>query len=122
MNLDAQVATKILGWYRDSARRGPLSDWHEPKCGGKGRCAPSCGFTLRAYSTEIAAAFVVVEKMRANGWSFACTLYEGELPYASFCRKTVATSRKAEASTLPEAICRAALKAINSILKDQHQE
>lgn len=112
MRLDAQVAKKVLGWYRDPGRRGPLSDWHEPKCGGDGRCAPSCGFALRAYSAEIAAAFLVVEKMRADGWSFACTLYEGELPYASFCKGTVISSRNAQAKTLSEAICRAALKAI----------
>jgi hypothetical protein len=66
------------------------------------------------YSESIEAAMQVVEKMREQGWSFACTLYEGKLPYASFCKGTVATSRNAEADSLPEAICRAALSAVDS--------
>lgn len=65
------------------------------------------------YSTDITAAMTVVEKMRERGWSFACTLYEGKLPYASFCKRTAASSRNAEANTLPLAICRAALSAVS---------
>jgi len=66
------------------------------------------------YSKSIEAAMQVVEKMREQGWSFACTWYEGKLPYASFCKGTAKSSRNAEANSLPEAICRAALAAINS--------
>lgn len=72
----------------------------------------SCVSVVPFYSTDIRAVMKVVEKMRADGWSFACTLYEGELPYASFCKRTAVSSRNAEAKTLPEAICRAALKAV----------
>jgi hypothetical protein len=64
------------------------------------------------YSGEIRLAFEVVEKMRERGWSFACTLYEGRLPYASFCKMTAVSSRNAEAESLPEAICLAALEAV----------
>jgi hypothetical protein len=64
------------------------------------------------YSTNFSAAMEVVEKMREQGWSFACTLYEGKPPYASFCKRTVASSRNAEAESLPRAICEAALKAM----------
>lgn len=70
--------------------------------------------TVPHYSTNISAAMKAVEKMRADGWSFACTLYEGKLPYASFCKGTAASSRNAEADSLPEAICKAALSAIES--------
>jgi len=66
------------------------------------------------YATKIEAAMQVVEKMREQGWSFACTLYEGKLPYASFCKGTAKSSRNAEADALAEAICRAALAAIES--------
>ena len=72
---------------------------------------------IRRFSSEIAAAMEVVEKLRADGWSFACTLYEGKLPYASFCKGTAKSSRNAEAGALSEAICRAALAAIERKLK-----
>lgn len=64
-------------------------------------------------TTQIKTAMEVVKKMREQGWSFACTLYEGKLPYASFCKGTAASSKNAEAATLPEAICRAALAAVS---------
>lgn len=70
-----------------------------------------CIHAAPRYSIDIAAAMEVVEKMRGDKWSFACTLYEGLLPYASFCKRTAASSRNAIAPTLPEAICRAALMA-----------
>ncbi|HTG95731.1 MAG TPA: hypothetical protein VL866_24230 [Pyrinomonadaceae bacterium] len=66
------------------------------------------------FARSIEAAMRVVEKMREQGWSFACTLYEGKLPYASFCKGTVKSSRNAEAESLAEAICLAALAAIES--------
>lgn len=74
----------------------------------------ACVSVVPFFSSSIEVAMKVVEKMREMGWSFACTLYEGHLPYASFCKQTVASSRNAEAQTLTEAICRAALKAISS--------
>jgi len=65
-------------------------------------------------SESIKAAMQVVEKMREQGWSFACTLYEGKLPYASFCKGTARSSRNADADTLPLAICRAALATVKT--------
>lgn len=109
--LNVEIAERVMGWTRDPKRRGPLSDWHEPKCKGKGRCAPNCGFELPSYSHKIASTMTIVEKMRDQGWSFACTWYKGKLPYASFCKGTAASSKNAEAETLPLAICKAALKA-----------
>lgn len=113
MSLDGDIARQVFGYYRDGMRPGPFTDWHEPDCGGPGLCRPECGFTIRSYSTDISAAMKVVEKLRAVGWSFACTLYEGKLPYASFCKQTAASSKNAEGQSLPEAICRAALQALD---------
>jgi hypothetical protein len=106
--IDAEVAEKVMGWQRQPDYNYWMS--FPP------------GETLKLHaliatwhpSTDIAVAMDVVAKMCVDGWSFACTLYEGKLPYASFCRGTAKSSRNAEAESLPEAICRAALAAIAS--------
>lgn len=87
---------KVIGSLHDSKNKGgDKSDLWSP-------------------ATQIKTAMEVVEKMREAGWSFACTLYEGKLPYASFCKLTATSSRNAEADTLPLAICTAALAAVAS--------
>lgn len=68
-------------------------------------------FDCPHYSTDIRAAWLVVEKLRAYGWQFACTLYNDKLPYASFCRGA-SNAHNAEAETMPQAISLAALKAL----------
>lgn len=111
--LDAAVAERVMEWQRGRNSQTPgrviwfntNDDRLEVAIGDSGWIG--CWRPSR----DIAAAMEVVEKMRNDGWSFACTLYEGKLPYASFCKRTAASSRNAEASTLPEAICRAALAA-----------
>lgn len=133
--LDAAIAERVMGrrvvWFDrlDShdgewSQSGPLETKEE------------CRFRPVAYwqnqegqslwevrkwspSDSISAAMEVVEKMNADGWSFACTLYEGKLPYASFCKRTAASSRNAEAESLPVAICRAALLAVESVKGEQ---
>lgn len=105
-SLDALVAEQVMGWQRQPG----YNYWMTFPEGGT--------FELHKLianwhpSTSIADAMEVVEKMREQGWSFACTLYEAKLPYASFCKQTATSSRNAEASTLPEAICKAALAAV----------
>lgn len=84
-------------------------------CGGRSWCSNCTEWYYHGYKNyrdSFDDAMEVVEKMRADGWSFACTLYEGKLPYASFCKGTAASSKNAEAESLPEAICQAALKAV----------
>jgi hypothetical protein len=76
-------------------------------------CAQGCeNFIVPYYSTDMSTAMQVIEKMREARWSFACTLYEGRLPYASFCKLTAASSRNAESESLPRAICLAALAVV----------
>lgn len=60
-------------------------------------------------STDIAAAWQVVEKMRTDGWSFACSCYHGEVSHASFCKKTAKSSRRSDCDPISLAICHAAL-------------
>lgn len=123
--LDAEIAEKVMGWtivpegerWRvsrtgeyanswcvDSPNLAELDDDTDDRLYGR--------YAMPSYSSDISAAMSVVEKMRSQGWSFACTLYEGKLPYASFCKRTAASSRNAEAESLSEAICRAALKTV----------
>lgn len=114
--LDKEIATMIeprREWPGDC--RGPLHDmastmgaWvHTHDYANNDVCV----IVPRGFSSDILLAMRVVEKLRSEGFSFACTIYQGHLPYASFCKGTAASSRNAEADTLPEAICRAALKA-----------
>lgn len=118
--LDIEVAEKIMGheWRVINRRR---QNFHAPsgliviyKEGKELNYTGHGKSNLLEFSSDISAAMEVVEKMRSDGWSFACTLYEGQLPYASFCKRTVASSRNAEADSLPEAICRAALAALKT--------
>jgi hypothetical protein len=111
-DMDALVMRDIMGWYQDAERRGTLSDWHEPKCGGEGHCAPHCGMYLPKPSTDISAAMLVVEKMREQDW-FVEIANSSSGWYANFIYDI--NERKdcfAEAKLLPEAICRAALQAV----------
>lgn len=97
--LDERIAREVVGWDA-----GAMLATNDPK-------VPTA-YSLPHYSTDIRFAFKVVERMRGLGWSFACTLYEGKLPYASFCKMTAASSRNAEAESLPRAICLAALSTV----------
>lgn len=115
--LDAVVAERVMGWRIDD----PEEDaWVKDANTLSGR---TFGAHVSEWSpsTDIAAAMEVVEKMRADGWSFASTLYEGQLPYASFCKGTAKSSRNAQATTLPEAICRAALAAVSTQPENDRQ-
>lgn len=104
-DLDAAVAERVMGWQRQP----DYNYWMSFPAGE--------GFKLHALiatwkpSEDIRAAMQVVVQMRSLGWSFACTFYQGKLPYASFCKGTAASSRNAEANSLPEAICLAAIEA-----------
>jgi hypothetical protein len=64
------------------------------------------------YSTQIADAWLVVEKMKANNYCF--TLYDGYDPeWAALFSPRDAKLNLAEADTAPLAICLAALKAVS---------
>lgn len=117
--LDALIARQVFGvtkiFYPRNYKSGEdvwgsVNDPHFIKSGKSPRTHMIDAKPVPYFSTDIAAAMEVVEKLRTAGWSFACTLYEGKLPYASFCKLTAASSRNAEAKSLPEAICLAALQ------------
>lgn len=111
--LDALVATKVLGYTYDP------ESWVEwgitsPDGNREGE------LFLRAYSTDIAAALEVVEKMRGDNWRFGCSSREfgtGDnwwawLENPPHWESSDTKSATAEADTLPLAICRAALLAM----------
>jgi hypothetical protein len=117
--LDALVAEKVMGW-----RCRGLHPIHECPVFATGRAdtlAPH-------FSTDIAAAWQVVEKMGADGWNVSLYVHRGEhggcgcsitCPYGP-CEKhgnAVETWHGVEdvrGATVPLAICLAALKAVGA--------
>lgn len=103
--LDALVAEKVMG-----RRPGPEFHWnfgtHVETTGG-----------LPQYSTSIADAWLVVEKMFELGWCFDLNLYSR---YTAVFRKSYLPSRantdsfEGKEDTAPHAICLAALKAVSA--------
>lgn len=114
--LDALVAEKVFGLVRCTA------DSHRGSDGATCYAlpeSPMMGGELRSYSTDIAAAWEVVEKIHALGW---CSTLSA-LPDPSIIRYEMDfdkpplidshhTKVYAIAATAPHAICLAALKAI----------
>ena len=109
--LDALVAEKVMEFWWFSDSRGfrmliePITEL-ENVCYTTGQ-----GPFQRVphYSTDIAAAWLVVEKMRDKGWYWAVyyfTTIEAAFTYAGL------GSKAAQADIAPLAICRAALLAV----------
>lgn len=117
--LDALIAEKVMGGKafpaRQPTREGsygtreydltqePVFDWIPPS---------GILSELPEFSTDIAAAWLVVEKMRDNGHLANIGHGQGDLParrifFADFISRRKRTHESAE--TLPLAICRAAL-------------
>lgn len=107
--LNALVAEKVMEWKREG-------DWFEVPYWISGGTFQAHADAFR-FSTEIASAWQVVEKMREFGWffymdngsqgdSFFVTFHEGKDFSDDGC------SASAEAPTAPLAICLAALKAL----------
>jgi hypothetical protein len=103
--LDREVAEKVMGLTID-----PLveSEWTY--------CFWSDGKRLPLYSSNIAAAWLVVEKMRERGCYFRYDDSNG--PWALFGVEVWTRFWTAEADTAPEAICRAALSAVKAKEED----
>jgi hypothetical protein len=70
-------------------------------------------YNVPAYSTDLRAAFDVVERLRGEGWLFEAGNFEGGDWLVAFSRSATVGREEAgaecEADTLPEAIARAAL-------------
>jgi Phage ABA sandwich domain len=101
--LDALVAEKVMGWH---VWHDEFHDaWHcnDPATAARGSHVPS-------YSTDIAAAWQVVEQIAGTNAVSISTQY---LP---FRWQAVLAGKTASAPTAPLAICRAALAAVTPTL------
>lgn len=108
--LDALIATKVMG---ASFQEIKDADYFVNESGG-------IGFDLPSYSTDIASAWLVVEKLRLSvlkcnhGWR------AGDLSYGG--HESSEFIFDAIAETAPHAICLAALKSVASIPKSTSQK
>lgn len=116
-SLDALIAEKVMGLNvvhgRDLRKVGPGERWHETRFGVRKR--------VPAYSTDIRAAWEVVEKLREHPNPEHRTLrlvsYSYNRTYASF--NADPTDEEWEEANgehaAPEAICKAALVALAAV-------
>lgn len=103
--LDALVAEKVIGKKHNQpgTMGGDLDELY-------GMAAPH-------YSTDIAAAWEVVEKMRELGWGSSIMSYLPEPELEAHCRAEFRSKRgeyRALSKEAPAAICLAALKAFGA--------
>jgi hypothetical protein len=124
--LDALIAEKVMGWTdieEDESDPNTRYSWNEAFI-GLDPTAPGCFRSIPCYSTDMAAAWEVLEKMQAQGYRW-CLLIRDELksdtrilPYAEFLHYgkyapgKVDTCVFAEDESMPLAICLAALRAV----------
>lgn len=132
--LDAAVAERVMGWewftavnvnvlvppehhwrvqrsWRIPGKHGEEDDidsarFYDSRNGGKQ--AP----VVPAYSTNIAAAWLVVEELTAHGLRLSLDMFGGDPWWAEFADERWERGAQATAPTAPEAICRAALAAM----------
>lgn len=118
------IAERVMGWKRGERYGNGNGEWQRPTDDPKRSGRLTWEQTPR-YSTDIAAAWQVVEKWRAKGEGFQLdslgfTGVEGETDAAWRCSFMDATDGgmehySAEAETAPLAICLAALAAVESV-------
>lgn len=125
--LDLEIQQVVMGVAWDESRcricGWPLAATVEAGCVASNCCqrpAPKRRVDEPAsYSTDIAAAWTVVERMYLRGWHVQVGHAQGDTPeypnlYARFTRRRVYVDQ-ANASTAPLAICDAALKAMSAL-------
>lgn len=118
--LDAEIAEKVMGWTDVSLtapRRMPNGvTWFVP-CG----YSPEnrCHVELPEYSSDIAAAWEVVEHLKSRGWAIRLSNKMVDWCWWAYVYDYRSEHAAAEATvqedTAPMAICLAALKAIDAI-------
>jgi hypothetical protein len=111
--LDALVAEKVMGWIIGY----PLADAPDgmpPRPPGDTRSHYDYPVLVPAYSTDITAAWQVVEKMEDLGyhWRFANVIPSSDPIVYTMKFMRMDTDAKETEFTAPLAICRAALKAV----------
>lgn len=103
--LDAAVATKVFDWTMDR-----YGIWHTPR---KPNGVASHGVKVPPYSTDIAAAWTVVDHLQKQGYQWRV---ETPKPDAHDWYEVRVWANRAlwyaHGTTAPEAICRAALRAL----------
>lgn len=134
--MDARIATEVMGWTR-RVRKGarPLSatdDWKPPEgdleidfywlWAPPGLSPETHWRALPKYSSDIAAAFQVVERVKELGFEvFEVHNHCPDAPWcALFCSEKIneANLYEGQGDTAPEAICRAALCALRALGKE----
>lgn len=128
--IDAEVAEKVMGWRWGMWGVGPTRIFkalfgpdQEPEQFGYVPCASDAPHWIAQntdepprYSTDIAAAFLVVEKLHADGWHFHIVGATNDFPdpWSVTLSGSDRVTHGAYSTTLPLAICRAALALLAS--------
>ena len=131
--LDALVAAKVMGWEheRDAELRHKCNGKFHTRCGscgeeghgncygfGRGAIQIECNCTP-PYSTDIATAWEIVEKMGALEWCFDINL---QARYSAVFRRNYLSQTprfSASEESAPHAICLAALKAVGHKFEEE---
>jgi len=109
--LDELIAEHVMGWTKHTYPLEGFTEWKDAEGYWQ-------KYTLPAYSTEIQAAWLVVERMKAIRWDVLVRWSEapenGRNYHRWLCWVAVdlTTGYGADADTAPLAICLAALKAV----------
>ena len=135
--LDALIAEKVMGWkwFLDAANLGsgpqyryldePKQWWNPPRLEWDGVSKIAIAhrpteYQPPEYSSDIAAAWEVVEKLREMG--FPVHIQCGQYHYGVVGYRDVLKDEWVWAKSAPLAICRAALKALSAQQKPQNQQ
>ena len=114
--LDSWIAEEVMGWQRVPASVSDRDQWKDEK----GRCCYTwnpCAFECLHFSASIAAAWLMVERMRSLNDHVSVDVQMDRTGGMCWVNVTVGVARhdyrgpywQAEADTVPLAICRAAL-------------
>ena len=108
-DLDAEVAVKVMGWM---LVHKPIGDG--PRTDAAISPTTQCMMSIPHYSTDIEAAWAVVEKLLADEYLVNVKAYHADhFPMWEVCiLDHHGMEQKTQADTAPLAICLAALKAI----------
>lgn len=121
-DLDAAVAVRIMGWQRRTIETNTQQfvvvpqDWTD--FSGAHWWGHDIYEQVPHYSTDIAAAWLVVEEMRTDGWDMTLVQTAAMRHEPWDCRLFIAEYKRAigHGNTAPLAICRAALQAVGAEL------
>lgn len=108
--LDALVAEKVMGLLATTGGSGAKTNYYARSS----EVAP--WENTPHYSTDIAAAWLVVEAMAGRDMQLSLDMFGGDPWWAEFADRQYVKGAQATATTAPHAICLAALKAMEHIV------